>query len=238
MKQYRSVLYALTLTILFLLPPCIAWASPSTLAERYRDDGWVLENIDTARDVSYLSVAEKDAILAMNAVRTNPVKFAEDYVKEEMQYYQGNHVVKPGQITMITQEGVRPVKELYNQLKRTAPVPVLRPSKGISRASADHAAEQAKTGGLGHNSSDGSSPFDRMDRYGQWERTAGENISYGYASGHEIVLQLLIDDGVPNRGHRVNILNPAFTVTGVGIDSHPRYGHAGVIGYAGGYKER
>ena len=76
----------------------------------------------------------------------------------------------------------------------------------------------------GHSGTDGSSPFDRMNRYGKWGGTAGENIAYGDSNGKEYMVQLYIDDGVANRGHRVNILTPGFKLTGRAVCSHKGYG--------------
>jgi hypothetical protein len=49
---------------------------------------------------------------------------------------------------------------------------------------------------------------------------------------------LLIDDGVPSRGHRVNILRESFLSVGVAINTHPNYGMICVIDYAGRYTDK
>ena len=70
---------------------------------------------------------------------------------------------------------------------------------------------------MGHTGADGSLPWDRVARYGQWSGTIAENISYGAygeSDARRIVLSLVIDDGVASRGHRDNILNAAFSVIG------------------------
>lgn len=57
-------------------------------------------------------------------------------------------------------------------------------------------------------------------RYGKWENIVGENISYGMKSGIDVVMQLVVDDGVSNRGHRLNIFNPNYFVCGIGASAH------------------
>ena len=74
-----------------------------------------------------------------------------------------------------------------------------------------------------------------MERYGKWSITCGENLSFGQQTGLDIVTQLMIDDGVPNRGHRTNIMNPAFGVFGSFYGTHTQYGHMCTLDYAGGF---
>jgi uncharacterized protein YkwD len=56
-----------------------------------------------------------------------------------------------------------------------------------------------------------------MKNYGQ---LAGENCSYGYDNALRIVMELLIDEGVGDSGHRKNILDAAFKNVGVSIQPH------------------
>jgi uncharacterized protein YkwD len=105
----------------------------------------------------------------------------------------------------------------------------------LSLAAKDHVVDQSKTGQTGHNGSDRSTPVSRAGRYGKGQYI-GENIAYGNTTGRDIVCSLLIDDGVPSRGHRTNIMNKAYTQTGVGFGTHAQYRTSCTIAYADGYE--
>lgn len=196
---------------------------------------WDIEKLDTAAGIDYLSGVEKDVILEMNKVRSNPKMYAELYIKPTLKYYSGKNYSEPGQITIVTQEGATAVNACISALSGSKSVGLLSAEKGIWLAAKDHAIDQSKTGRTGHDGSDGSNPFKRMERYGGGYKTAGENCAYGPNTGRDIVVQFLVDDGVPSRGHRKNIMNGAFTQTGVSVQTHPQFRYCCVIDYANGY---
>ena len=77
-----------------------------------------------------------------------------------------------------------------------------------------------------------------MERYGKPVSTYGENLSYGQKDGTDVVMQLIIDDGVASRGHRTNIFNQAFKVMGCFSGDHKQYDTMTTIDYAGGFTKK
>ncbi len=130
------------------------------------------------------------------------------------------------------------MNEAIRFLEKTKPINPLSASQGMSWGARDHVKSQGAKGAVGHISEDKGGAGDRVNRYGAWEKVLGENISYGPAEAREVVMSLITDDGVPERGHRQNIFNPEFHVVGIACGPHAAFKMMCVMTFAGGYREK
>ena len=108
----------------------------------------------------------------------------------------------------------------------------LKIAAALINSARDHANETGAAGAIGHQGVHGSTLDQRISRYASWEGSVSENLYYGSADAREIVVQLLIDKGVPGRGHRRNILDPKMAEAGVAVRPHIRYGSICVMDFA------
>ena len=179
---------------------------------------------------------ELEVVKELNAVRPNP-RFYASHLKEMVRYFYAKELRQPGAITVMTKEGDTAVAEAIRFLEKGKPIPALRLSRGMSQGARDHVEDQGSSGTVGHLSTEGSQPWERISRHGTWKKVVGENISYGKSRARDVVTSLIIDDGVPGRGHRQNIFNPNFRVVGVAWGAHAVYRTMCVIVFAGDYIE-
>ena len=195
------------------------------------------DKLNTAAEANYLTAIEKEIVFEINRFRSSPSEYATEYLVPLTKFYEKKIFHYPNDKPIMTQEGVRALKECIRDLKDASPLPLVYPSKGLTRAAKDHVKDQEKSGNTGHRGSDRSSSKDRIERYGKWDISIAENISYGGMSPRQILIFLLIDDGVRNRGHRKTLLNPDFKTVGVSFGSHPVYETMCVMDFAGSFTE-
>jgi len=211
--------------------------SPGLSAKTNEEKSWLSE-LNTAKNTVYLNQLQKDVIFELNKVRSNPKRFAEEYMEYLRTAFDGKLYTYPGQTTVKSQEGIKPLDECIQFLKKTEPSTILNPAEGLARASTELVIDQQKHGGIGHIARNGSTPQKRIEKYGDWDICSAEDITYGSFEARQIVIALLIDDGVPDRGHRKNIMNPCFHFAGVANGGHPSYQSMCVIDYAGVYRSK
>jgi hypothetical protein len=165
---------------------------------------------------------EQDVLAALNAARTDPAAYAGS-LKTYRGYFKANIVVMPGNpVDYETVEGTAPVDEAISFLGGQATLGALTPGEVLAAAAADHVAEQSVSGRTGHYSADGSSPGDRVAKRGGGALVA-EVIAYGAVDAADVIRQLIVDDGVPDRGHRGVIFTPHLRYAGVACGPHPEF---------------
>ena len=180
---------------------------------------------------------EQKILLEMNQVRTEPLTYIpllEDYRSR----FEGNRVFISENTYLLTQEGVSAVDEAIDFLNTNSSVSALTLSNGMSLGAKDHVQDIGTLNAIGHYGSDGSSPCDRISRYGEPHEACAENISFGADNAQSVIMDLIIDDGVSSRGHRKNLFNPRYKVTGIACGNHGYYGVMCTINYAVEYTEQ
>jgi len=180
---------------------------------------------------------EQEVVKELSTARTIPRSYA-SHLKNMRRYFYGKELRRPGDITVLTKEGDAAVVEAIRFLENVKPLPALRLSQGMSQGAHDHVEVQGRSGTVEHGSNEGSQSWERISRYGIWKKVVGENIAYGHPRARDVVTSLIIDDGVPGRGHRQNIFNPHFHVVGAACGPHRIYGTMCVIIFAGEYLEK
>lgn len=201
-----------------------------------KNSAWNAAELNTAANANYLTTLEKEIILETNKLRSNPAKYAEEYIEPLAKNYKRKLLYYPGDKPVLTREGVSALHECVRALKKQPALPVMHPSAGLSKAAEDHVKDQSESGKTGHTGRDRSTSRQRIERYGDWDIRIAENIAYGGISARQIVIYLLIDDGVKSRGHRKNFFHPDFRVLGVATGSHPTYRTMTVMDFAGSFK--
>ncbi len=101
----------------------------------------------------------------------------------------------------------------------------------------DHVADQAVNGGTDSTGSDDSTPFDRMNTYGEVTGDPAESIVYDNSVTADILLHLIVGDGDSNRTDRGNVLSDVFTIVGLATGTHLDGTTMAVIGFAEDYTE-
>jgi uncharacterized protein YkwD len=182
------------------------------------------------------STSSRAVIREMNLARQNPALYA-TFVEELRARMSGNLMILPGRTRIRTKEGAAALDEAIRFLRNAQPQAPLALSPGMCRAARDHCADQA-SGGFGHAGRDSSHADGRIARYGTFGGCWGENISYGKGTARDVVLALIIDDGLPARKHRQNIFNSAFNFAGAAFGRHARFGTVCSMDFAGSYSER
>lgn len=162
---------------------------------------------------------ESGVLAELNRFRSDPAGYA-DFLRDYRPRFEGKLLIaeEGSEIDIMTNEGVAAVDEAIRDLRREKPLPELSWSETLARAAVDHVAAQSRSGAVGHYTN-GRGPGERMKARGGGPYI-NEVITYGHHSPEGVVDQLLIDDGVPGRGHRYSLLRPTHRYAGVACGTH------------------
>jgi uncharacterized protein YkwD len=197
--------------------------------------GWSTAELalaNTAKDVDYLSSEEKNIIFYMNLARMDGTRFFNTYFQDfvdahnlRMKRYSNYNELKVNRYDAY-------YRGLEQDLKRAKNLGLLYPDETLTYVSNQHGSDMNRHNMIGHVSSDGRTMVNRVEKYYK-NRSMAENLAFGFAGGLDIVSMLLLDTGIPDVGHRKNILNSTMglNLVGVSIQPHPHYKYSATIDF-------
>jgi uncharacterized protein YkwD len=171
-----------------------------------KNDGlnWTSDQLAKANTfalIDSLSEVEKDAMKYINLCRLYPADFVRIELTDEK-----TKGMAAGNIL-----------SLKNKLKTLPSLPAIQYDPAMQRDAICFAEEQYQTGKIGHQRRRCESIY------------LAECISYGMSDGRSIAMQLFVDEGVPDLGHRKILLTKSYTKGGISFREHPKNGFCAVL---------
>ena len=165
---------------------------------------------NTAKNTAYLSQPEKKLIWVLNMIRSNPSLFALTVVKKY-----------PDNINKPWIKNIAEYKSLLTTLEKTKKLSLLYPDSLGWISAKCHAVSSGLSGYVGH---------ERQDNTCNTSFSA-ECCDYGSNDPLDIIMNLLIDEGVASLGHRNILLSNEYKMAGVSIQPHKLYQYTAVFDF-------
>jgi len=172
-----------------------------------------------------------------NKLRSDPLSYI-PILEAQLEYFKDSVLYRPGETPVQTYEGKKAYLKAIEYLKTVEPAEGLTLHEALTASANDHAADIGPKGLVSHEGTDGRNLSDRIESHSEWEVACGENIDFGSKNAVNIIVNLLVDDGVESRPKRNHLFNPKFRFVGVGIHEHKDYDYVVVLDYAGGLREK
>ena len=183
------------------------------------------------------AITKKDLVVEINKIRLSPKSYITK-IKKYRKYYKDNFLYLPTNTKPIkTIEGIKACEEAIRFLKKQEAVNALINDERLSKAAEDHVNDIGKNGLSSYEGSDGSSVLDRVQKYCEWDDFCCESIDFGNYFAKDIIIQSIIDDGIPSRYNRDNIFSKKAKYIGVHIGYHKLYSFVTDIVLIGNVRE-
>ena len=182
---------------------------------------------------------KREVISESNRIRTNPKAYI-PILEEYLQNFDGNLLKFPGKNELLeTEEGPRAYKEAIEFLKNQKPINIIEFDEEASKVAEEYA--KFLSNSKEEQIEDETQIEQRVEKYIDYDYAISESIDFGGSSGVEVIVNLLVDDGVKDRIHRENLFSNKFEYYGVAVFEHKEYDFCTVIDYFGdilSYKDK
>ena len=175
----------------------------------------------------------------LNKLRQDPRSYI-PLIEAEMKTLKKNGVLKKkdSNLQIQTLEGKPAYQEAILFLEQQEPVAPLTKDIRLSYAAADLVKDIGERGVVSHQDRDGLFVSERIEKYCEWESCANEVIEVSSKNAQDILVSLLVDDGIRNRLDRRALFQYTYNYVGIACGPHLEYEIVTVIVFAGGIRQK
>ena len=191
----------------------------------------------TVEEKIALSALESQIFAELNKARNEPQSFIV-YLEEYKKYLKGNTLSMPNKTAMVMIEGLPAIEDAISDLKKNPKQTPLTFSNGLTKVARNQLADLLENPSLKHLGKDGSPLDRRMMKVGFTDGAIAENISQRVEDAREVILTMIVDDGLKSRSHRKNVFSPTFKLFGIACGLAQNNNTICVAEFADGFQEK
>ena len=175
----------------------------------------------------------------LNKLRQNPKSYI-PLIEAEMKTLKKNNVLKKkdSSLQIQTLEGKAAYEDAIAFLQEQKEVNPLTKEIKLSYAAQDLVTDIGERGVVSHQDKDGNYMSERIEKYCEWDYCANEVIEVSSKSATDILISLLVDDGIRDKLNRRALFQNVYNYVGISCGPHTEYEIVTVLVFAGGIRPK
>ena len=204
----------------------------TSFIKRVHDDEEEKEQID------FIAI-QRDLFIELNNLRKNPKSYI-PLIELEMKSLKKSNILKKrdSNLQIQTVEGKDAYIEAINFLQNQEGVPPVKEESRLNSAALDLVKDIGTRGVVSHQDQYGQYVSERIEKYCEWDYSASEVIEVSSKNPKDILISLIVDDGLKNRPDRMTLFNPAYNYVGISCGMHSEYEIVTVIVFTGSIRQK
>ena len=204
----------------------------TSFIKRVHDDEEEKEQID------FIAI-QRDLFIELNNLRKNPKSYI-PLIELEMKSLKKSNILKKrdSNLQIQTVEGKDAYIEAINFLQNQEGVPPVKEESRLNSAALDLVKDIGTRGVVSHQDQYGQYVSERIEKYCEWDYSASEVIEVSSKNPQDILISLIVDDGLKNRPDRMTLFNPAYNYVGISCGMHSEYEIVTVIVFTGSIRQK
>ena len=198
----------------------------------------VQDNEEEKEQIDFMAI-QRDLLIELNNLRKNPKSYI-PLIESEMKSLKKNNILKKrdSNLQIQTIEGKDAYIDAINFLEHQQSVPPLKEESRLNSAALDLVKDIGSRGIVSHQDSNGQYVSERIEKYCEWDYSASEVIEVSSKNPQDILISLIVDDGLKNRPDRITLFNQAYKFVGISCGMHTEYEIVTVIVFTGSIRQK